>query len=319
MEVIARMIKLFGMAGSSEAVAAPALPELFVNPWWVAGAGLAAAASLWALGRHRWRAGVALGMLGTAGLGYLALVEPPRPVLERVTLRPAGWPHALAGLRIGQISDLHLGHHYAEANVAWAIAAMQRERPDMIVLTGDFIAFADAIPMLGARLAGLSAPLGVYAVLGNHDGDAEARDVVTALGHAGIVVLRNQSRWIAVPAGGFWLLGLDDVWHGRDDFAVMLAGVPPGGCRVLLAHAPDVVDLAARHQIAVQLSGHTHGGQLRLPRIGPFSLPRHGTRYPIGEYRVGPTTLYVSRGVAGAPLRLGCPPEATVITLMGGA
>jgi predicted MPP superfamily phosphohydrolase len=307
------------MADRSGAPAAPDSPELFVNPWWVAGAGLIAAAGLRALGRHRWRAGVALGMLGAAGLGYLALVEPPRPVLERVTLRPAGWPAALAGLRIGQISDLHLGHHYAEANVAWAIAAMRRERPDMIVLTGDFIAFADAIPTLGARLAGLSAPLGVYAVLGNHDGGAEARDVITALGHAGVVVLRNQSRWINVATSGFWLLGLDDIWHGRHDVAAMLDGVSPTGCRVLLAHAPDVVELAARHQIAVQLSGHTHGGQIRLPWIGPFSLPRHGTRYPIGEYRVGPTTLYVSRGVAGAPLRLGCPPEATVITLAGGA
>ena len=313
------MIRPRAMTDPAEAVAAPESPELFVNPWWMAGAGLAAAASLWALRRHRWRASVALGLLGSAGLGYLALAEPPRPILERVTLHPAGWPSALAGLRIGQISDLHLGHHHAAANVAWAVAMMQRERPDMIVLTGDFIAFDSAIPMLADSLAGLSAPLGVYAVLGNHDGGEPLRDVITALEYAGIAVLRNQSRWIDVGASGFWLLGLDDIWYGRHDIAAMLDGIPPTGCRVLLAHAPDVVELAARHQIAVQLSGHTHGGQLRLPWVGPFSLPRHGTRYPIGAYQVGPTTLYVSRGVAGAPLRRGCPPEATVITLAGGA
>jgi predicted MPP superfamily phosphohydrolase len=105
------------------------------------------------------------------------------------------------------------------------------------------------------------------------------------------------------------------VWDGRPSLRQALRGVPSHGFKLLLSHAPDIAESAAHAGIHVQLSGHTHGGHLRLPLLGPFTLPRYGKRYVIGEYQVDGLTLYVSRGLGGAPLRLLCPPEATIITL----
>ncbi len=102
------------------------------------------------------------------------------------------------------------------------------------------------------------------------------------------------------------------------DMAAALAGAPAGGFTLLLCHMPDLADEAARRGVDLQLSGHTHGGHIRMPWLGSLVLPRYGWRYPVGHFHVGRTQLYVSRGVGGMPLRLGCPPEATVITLRRG-
>jgi uncharacterized protein len=274
-----------------------------------------AALSLFGLCRSPRAVLAGMGALGLASAAYLALVEPARPTLERVTLRLKGLPAALDGLRIGQITDTHLGLPHSARNLAWAVERMRDERPDLIALTGDFVSRSVAIPQIAALLRGLSAPLGIYAIPGNHDYWEGLADIQAALALHDIPLLLNEHRRLRWNGADLWLVGLDDMWNGRPDFDAALHGVPRGACMLLLAHAPDIADEASGHGFAAQLSGHTHGGHMRLPLIGPFALPRHGWRYSIGHYQVGDMALYVSRGLGGGPFRLRCRPEATIFTL----
>jgi predicted MPP superfamily phosphohydrolase len=282
--------------------------------WLGLGAG-AAALSLLGLWRYGRPALAGMSMLGLASAAYLALVEPARPTLEGVTLRLKGLPDALDGLRVGQISDTHLGLPHSARNLAWAVERMRDERPELIVLTGDFVSRGAAIPQIAALLHGLSAPLGIYAVPGNHDYWEGLADIHAALALHGIPLLFNEHRRLRWNGADLWLVGLDDMWDGRPDFDAALRGVPRGACTLLLSHAPDIADEAASRGFAAQLSGHTHGGHMRLPLFGPFALPRYGWRYAIGHYLVGNMALYVSRGLSGGPFRLRCRPEATIFTL----
>ncbi|NJN66778.1 MAG: metallophosphoesterase [Chloroflexaceae bacterium] len=260
--------------------------------------------------------GLALaGFVGAGGVAYATMLEPRRPVLERVTLRLPSLPPALDGLRIGQFSDFHLGFPFTRANTQWAVRQMMDEKPDVIVLTGDFVSFRRAIPDLPALFGPLQAPLGVYAVPGNHDYWEGMDDIRASLEPAGVEFLINASRPLCWRGNEWWLAGIDDTWYGKADLAAALDGVPRGAFVVLLAHAPDIADTAAPWGVAVQLSGHTHGGHMHLPVLGKFCVPLHGLRYTSGLEQVGSMQLYVSRGLGGVPLRLNCRPEATILTL----
>jgi hypothetical protein len=289
--------------------------RLYYNHSWLASSlfGLA----LGALGLRRFGRGVAAlaGAIGVPLWRYATLVEPASPRLERVDLRLPQLPTALDGLRVGLISDLHLGFRFAAQNTRWAVEQMRHEAPELIALTGDFISFHHAIPDIAPLLRDLSAPLGVYAVPGNHDYWEGIADVRNALTLCEIPLLFNQHRRLEWRGGELWLVGLDDIWDGSVSPRRALEGVPPGAFTLLLAHSPDLAADAARFGFDVQLSGHTHGGHIRLPLLGPLGVPRFGRRYIIGRYQVGPTAVYVSRGIAGPPLRFLCPPEATIITL----
>ncbi|NTU78943.1 MAG: metallophosphoesterase [Chloroflexales bacterium] len=262
---------------------------------------------------------VALGIAGAAGAAYALLHEPRNPRLEQITLRFADLPRGLDGMRIGQISDMHLGMRYTAENGRWAVAQMARERPDLLVFTGDFVSYEHAIPDLPVILAGLPrAPLGAFAVPGNHDYWEGVPEIQRALAPLGIEFLINAHRRLTFGGDEFVLAGVDDLWDGAPDLRVTLDDAPRGMFTLLLAHCPDVADEAAEHGVHVQLSGHTHGGHMCLPGLGSFCLPRYGWRYPIGHEWIGATQLYVSRGLGGLPLRLGCSPEATIITLRRG-
>jgi predicted MPP superfamily phosphohydrolase len=288
------------------------------NPAWAVAGALGAAGSLLAVARHG-RAAVGAGaLLAAAALGHMTIGEPGRPRLERVEVRLPALPAALDGLRIGQISDMHLGVPHSVANARWALAHMRHERPDVIVLTGDQVMHRRAIPLLTPLLSGLRAPLGVYAIPGNHDYWEGLHDVRAALQVAGIPLLINEHRRLEWRGGTLWLIGVDDIWDGRLDFAAALRDVPADGFKLLLGHEPDMADEAAGHGIGLQLAGHVHGGHLRLPFLGPIARPRFGLRYLEGLYQVGGMTLYVSRGLSGAPMRLLCRPEAAIITLRRG-
>jgi predicted MPP superfamily phosphohydrolase len=286
----------------------------YTTAWFQLGA---AAAAIGALGLRRfgWPAAAGLGGLGAASLAYMKQFEPARPTIERVTLCLPTLPRALEGLRIGQITDTHLGLPQATENLSWAIEQMRREQPDLIALTGDLVGLKRGITELPRLLGQLRAPLGVYAVPGNHDYWEGLADVQAALSLADIPLLMNQNRRLGWNGADFWIAGVDEIWDGRPDYAAARRGVPEAGFAVLLAHSPDVAEDAAAHGFALQISGHTHGGHLRLPVLGPFAHPRFGVRYVMGEYRVGEMTLYVSRGLGGVPLRLLCRPEITIFTL----
>jgi predicted MPP superfamily phosphohydrolase len=297
-------------------------PKVYYNPAWLraSAAGASMAAGLLRLAKRGWLPLAATGVLGmAAGVAYATMIEPARPVLRHVTLRLPTLPAALDGLRIGQISDMHLGLPHTGQNTTWAVEQMRREQPDLLAFTGDFVTVYGSIAEVPGLLRGLHAPLGMYAVSGNHDYWPDLNDVHGALSVAGITLLRNERRLLRWRGGEFWLAGVEDIWRGQPDFCAALGGIPGGDFTVLLCHAPDAADEAARRGVDVQLSGHTHGGHVRLPVLGSPSLPRFGQRYVAGQYAVGAMALYVSQGLGGMPLRFGCHPEATIFTLRRGA
>jgi len=240
--------------------------------------------------------------------------------LVEVPLRIPGLPRALDGYVIAQVSDLHSGAFVGERELDEGLSLVARARPDLVVVTGDIVDFDPVhAPLAARKLADLSARDGVSAILGNHDYYAGADEVMGALRAAGIDVLRNAGKVVrAGDGGGFALLGVDDVSslrRGRTGprLDLALAGVRPELPRILLSHQPVTVDLWPG-QIAAQLSGHTHGGQIN-PGFSPLGLIM---KYIAGSYAVGGTTLYVNRGfgTVGAPSRIGAPPEVTRFVLV---
>jgi uncharacterized protein len=199
-------------------------------------------------------------------------------------------------------------------------------RPDLIALTGDFVsapwfssnakAAAVAEPC-AALLRQMSAPHGMWASLGNHDFFTDPAFVTGALRAAGIQVLINQSVAIEANGGRFWLGAVNDLLGGRADLSATLQPIPSGEATILMAHEPDYADFVARHPVDLQLSGHTHGGQVRFPFVGALYLPDLGKKYVSGLYRVGPLTLYTNPGLGTiqVPVRLNCPPEITLLTM----
>jgi hypothetical protein len=263
---------------------------------------------------------VALGwsIAGMAGLTYSTVIEPRLPVLERVTLHLPTLPPQLDGLRIGQLSDMHLGYLHTKDNTRWAVQQVLHEHPELIVLTGDFVSFHSGIKHLYNLFCPLHAPLGVYAITGNHDHSEGIEDILEAMEPLDITFLINENLRLNWRGADFWLAGIDDLWYGVPDLHATLTGIPTGAFTVMLAHEPDVADVVAQHGVQVQLSGHTHGGHVDLPMLGSPCLPHHGVRYVSGVVQVGAMQVYVSRGLGGFPLRFNCRPEATIITLKRG-
>lgn len=297
---------------------APIPGRVRYEPRWLAASALSVSLAALALVRGGIKAAAALGIASTFGAAYATLIEPALPRLTRIVLSYPHLPPALDGLCIGQLSDLHLGHRYAAHNTRWAVKQMQAESPDLIVLTGDLVSYQRHIAELPALLAPLHAPLGIFAVPGNHDHWEGIPEIIAALRPLGIEFLINGQRRLRWRGADLTVAGVDDAWDGEMDMALALDGVPADGFTLLLCHMPDLVDEAVTHGVDLQLSGHTHGGHIRLPWLGSFVLPRYGWRYPAGHFQIGQTQLYVSRGVGGIPLRFGCPPEATLITLRRG-
>lgn len=288
--------------------------------WIGAGIGTGFTLSMLAVAARRWKflRGpflATVGSVGLAGAAYSTLIEPRRPVLEQVPIIIPSLPDRLDGLRIGQLSDLHLNFLHTTANTKWAVQQMHDEAPDVIVITGDFVSFSRAISRLPDLLRDLHAPLGIYAVPGNHD-HWEGLDTIRAhLEPIGIRFLMNSNQRLEWNDTPFWLVGVDDAWYGQPDLDTALTDVPNDGLKILLSHSPDYADVSSHYGIALQISGHTHGGHLNLPFLGWFCVPYHGLRYISGLERVGPMLLYVTRGLGGLPMRMNCPPEATILTL----
>jgi predicted MPP superfamily phosphohydrolase len=192
-------------------------------------------------------------------------------------------------------------------------------QPDLILLTGDYVLeTADSIFELAPVLAELNATHGIYAVLGNHDHWTDAGVVRQGLKESGLPVLHNEGVAVGVGTGTLYVAGIDDSWSGQPDLEAALSGLPASAPAVLLAHEPDFADkYLADGRVALQLSGHSHGGQVRLPGVGPLVLPRFGQKYHNGLNRVQNSWVYTTRGIGviGPPVRFNCPPEITEITL----
>jgi len=270
-----------------------------------------------ALGRARVISALAGAALALAG--YAWQVETRRLRITRLTIRLPGLPPAFEGYRIAHLSDLHLGVRMNYARLPLIVAAVQRERPDLIVLTGDFATGTrDGLTEGPALLSALRALDGVWAVLGNHDHVAGANRVTTMLDAAGIGLLHNTSHTLRRGDDTLVLAGVDDAVQGAPDLRAALEGAPPDQPAILLAHTPDFAPRAAADpRVALQLSGHSHGGQVCLPGGRPLVLPRGGKAYPAGLYAIGDLQLFVTVGTGTSWLvaRLNCRPEFAMITL----
>jgi uncharacterized protein len=246
--------------------------------------------------------------------------EAERLAVERLSLPINELPAGLEGFRLVQLSDFHLYPLTKPALIQAAVEQTNELQPDLIVLTGDYVwRDVEAIFDLAPLLAGLNARHGVYAIMGNHDLWTNVDIVKTGFDESRLPYLINQGVPITQDGGTFYLAGLDDGWAGRPDLSAAMVGAPPAAPTVLLLHEPDLADQYAQSSdIALQLSGHSHGGQIRLPRSGKAPvLPYLGRKYDMGLYRVNEMWLYTNRGigVTNAPFRLNCPPEITEITL----
>jgi predicted MPP superfamily phosphohydrolase len=201
-----------------------------------------------------------------------------------------------------------------------ALALLCSASPDLLLLGGDYICesprFApDAAAVLGDHAA--SVPYGALAVLGNHDYSCAAPRLTSLLEQRGIRVLRNDAARIATSIGGLWIVGIDDALLGAPDVPRAFADVPPDSAMLALWHEPDWADETARFGTIVQLSGHSHGGQIRLPFFSNIAAPSGGRRYVAGLNYAAGMPIYTSRGVGvyRPPIRFRCPPEVTLITL----
>jgi predicted MPP superfamily phosphohydrolase len=266
---------------------------------------------------------VSLGYL-VAGIGaykYATLLEPEWLAIEHVTIPIPRLTPSFEGFRIVQLSDFHL-HPYTQIDhVANAVDEANRLKPDLVVLTGDFVLeTADSVFEIAPVLSRLDAKYGVFSILGNHDLWTDANIVRVGLEESGLPVLLNSGIDLSIGRDRIYLAGLDDGWSGQPDLNLALKDLTPGIPVILLMHEPDFADTFSQDKrVSLQLSGHTHGGQVRIPILGAPALPEYGKKYDSGLYRVNEMWLYTNRGIGviGPPVRLNCRPEITEITLVG--
>jgi predicted MPP superfamily phosphohydrolase len=234
------------------------------------------------------------------------------------------WPAACAGVTVAVLSDLHVGspfNHLDHLNES--IDLTLRGKPDLILLAGDYV--MQDVPggqfvspqESAAHLARLSAPMGVYAVLGNHDWWHDGMGTIAALQHAGIQVLEDIAKSIQVDGCQFWLAGISDFWEGAHDVSRALSRIPANGTILAFTHNPDIFpDVPSR--VALTVAGHTHGGQVYLPFIGRPVVPsQYGERFAIGHIIEQGRHLFVTPGIGTSilPVRFLVPPEVSVLIL----
>jgi uncharacterized protein len=253
------------------------------------------------------------------GLGYAGS---RRLVVRRLDVRVDDLPAGLDGMRIAQISDLHVGPHTSRRHLARVAAAVREARPDLIAVTGDQVDdHARDVEPFAAAFHGLSAPLGVFAIPGNHDVYAGWPAVHQGLEAMGMTVLVNLAVPLERNGARFWVAGTGDPAGRRGtpvapDIERTLAAVPQGVFTLVLAHNPALWPALADHGVDLTLSGHTHYGQIAIPRLG-WSLASPFLEYAMGRHRRNGSQLYINPGTNywGIPFRLGTPPEVTLLTL----
>ncbi len=263
---------------------------------------------------------ISLVLVALVGIVYAMEIEPNWLKTERVPVKLSGLPPKFSGYTIVQLSDLHLSKYNQRGRIHTAVDQAMKLKPDLIVLTGDFVSSLNGgeAEQLSQELGHLTAPDGVYAVLGNHDWWTDAQVVATTLETAGVDLLRNSHVALRREGETVYLAGVDDIWEGHDDLQTALDGIPAGEMVILLAHEPDFADEVSRDgRVALQLSGHTHGGIVRFPGLPAFVTPYLGHKYVDGLFTLGTMQLYVNRGVGviRPPVRFGSRPELTLITL----
>ncbi len=305
-------------------------PSSWYAVWWLGrrlpGVGCKSAGGLHMVTRRRFLASSA----GAAGLGgYAVLVEPNRILVQTYRVPVRGLPESLAGTRLIHLSDTHYGPFMSKAYLERACEQANALDGDLVILTGDYIHRTPLAiePGIGL-LAGLEARFGALAVLGNHDHWEGAPACRAVFSEIGIPLIDNDRRFLTPtgvqtepePGHSLCIAGVGDLWAGRVSFDDALNTVPEGVPRIVLSHNPDVAEtMPPGHRVDLMCSGHTHGGQVRLPALGTPIVPsRYGSKYAGGLVQGPHCRVLVSRGVGMAvlPVRFRVRPELVVIELV---
>jgi hypothetical protein len=256
----------------------------------------------------------------SGGYGYASKLEPNWVEVHRLELTLPNLSPAFDGITLTQISDIHVGGWMNRKRLAHVVDLVNEQYSDLVAITGDFVT-ADPESIredLKAELSRIKAKVGVFASMGNHDhwtNVVVVREIVKA---SSIQELKNEHITFRRGNEQLHLCGVDDFWEKHADVEKVLKDLPPEGCAILMAHEPDYADISAEtRRFDLQISGHSHGGQVVLPFIGPPVVPSYSEKYPLGIYKVKHMLQYTNRGVGMIKpyVRFNCRPEITVFTL----
>jgi len=255
----------------------------------------------------------------SATAAYARLIEPYNYLVSQTDILIRDLPAAFEGFRITQLTDIHHSRILGLEEVRRVVNLAQQTKPDMFVLTGDYsTSYRRYIEPCAEALGALSAPEGVWAVLGNHDHYTDPELTTRALQRHHISVLNNAHTSLQRGPDKIQLSGIDDWSWNAADWTRAFTGLKTTTPTILLSHQPTVLDLEQTNNVSLILSGHTHGGQLSFPFLGaPARFTTSDLKYARGLFRRGDTQLYVSTGtgVIGLPLRFGVRPEIAVLRL----
>ena len=245
-----------------------------------------------------------------------ALAEANSLSLEKIDINLKRLPKRLDGFRLVHLSDIHHSPFTGLEHISRAIKVANRLKPDMILLTGDYVSHeTEYIEPVAEALGRLEAEFGTHACLGNHDHWTDAEMVTDSFRRSGINVLINEGFRLTARDAGFWLCGVDDYMVGKTDLRAALHGSFPDEMKLLLAHNPVILRQAARFDVDLILSGHTHGGQVKLRDEDKRILPQRKLKNGLHQRR--DTQIYITRGIGTVvlPIRYQCPPEISLIEL----
>ncbi|MBW4561726.1 MAG: metallophosphoesterase [Mojavia pulchra JT2-VF2] len=260
-------------------------------------------------------------LIGICTLLYARLIEPNWIEINSLQLTLPHLSSEFNGYRIVQISDIHRDQWMSSRRLRRIVSLVNKQKPDLVAITGDLITrhSPKLIPTLKLPLSQLKPQDLTVAVLGNHDHENDSAAIIQTLEQSGIFHLGNNVYTLKRGSALLHIAGVDDVGMGKDRLDLVLQQLPPEGAAILLAHEPDFANIsAATKRFDLQLSGHSHGGQVRVPFFKPIILPPLGEKYYLGRYQVGEMIQYTNRGIGmtGLHLRLGARPEITVFTLI---